>query len=270
MENYGGLEVSQQFWLTARVYPVEDSRSLQLNALFLDKTGRLIPSSLRLGPTVDGTAIQAELQCITGRLLSATISMSAGTEFPGRIYADISLKVGQVDTADMVAVLARGYVYVGHPIYWPGGKDRGPLDGHGFFRSYAGVAPGAGNEYTETLEATKCYRILGVKCLFTASATVATRRVYIDLSTDSGIVHRVLGEGGITASQVVTMLFTQLAAYNNSASATPITQNICLGEMTAFQFALKGFTLGAFNIQAGDTITAIMLAREEFIDLAGF
>jgi hypothetical protein len=270
MDGYGGLEVSQQFWLTARIYPVEDSRVLLLNALFLDKTGRLIPSSLRLGPTVDGTAIQAELQCIAGRLLSATITIASGTIFPGRIYADICLKVGQVDTADVVAVLTRGYVYVGHPIYWPGGKDRGPLDGPGFFRSFAGVAPGAGNEYTETLEATKCYRILAVKCLFTASATAATRRVYIDLSTDSGIVHHVLGMTGITASQAVLLHFNHLALVQEELTAAPITQQVPLGLMTPFQFALKGFTLGAVNIQAADAFTAIMLAREEFIDLAGF
>lgn len=263
-----GFPVSRQNFLTVSVYPLVSARRLQLNAIFLDERGFLVPSTITIPTTTAGTKTETELQCIDGYLLSCTVSDDAGTTLPGEVYCTVGIKVGQVDTNSPIAMLIRGYVYEGNPIYWPGGKDAKSLDEPGRYRRISGVSPGAGNSYDEILVASVAYNFIAVHFTFTSSAVVVSREVYIELVDDSGIVHRSFIGVSVTASQ--TMLLGFDASSISGSSKNGVYRILALGKTTLFQGPLKAFSINALDMDAGDTITGIRIIREEFAYLPGF
>lgn len=263
-----GFPVTRQYNLSVRVYPIVSARVVQLNALFLDERGMIIPVTVTTPVTVAGTMTESEIQCIDGYLLSITVSDFLGTARNGDVYCQAFIKIGQVDSDNPLAMLVRGYVSENSPIYWPGGKDRSALTSPGRFRQYLGTAPGAGNEYSETLEAYKAYNIIGVSAILTTSVAVANRYVYIGLDTDSGVVHRCYQGVAIVAAQVVKILWSSL--FNDRFAVGTFGINSSLQWTNPFQGPLKGFTIGVSNIDAGDTLTSISITLEEFAELEGF
>lgn len=263
-----GFPLTRQNYLTVNVFPIVSGKRLQLNALFLDDRGNLVPNTVTIPTTTAGTKTETEMQCLDGYLLSVTVTDDAATAKNGEVYCTVSIKVGQVDTNSPLAVLVRGYVYENSPIYYPGGKDRSEMSGFGRFRHYAGAAPGAGNAYSETLEAYKSYNIIGVAFTYTASAVVATRYLYLQLATDTGIVHYVKSSPNPAASQAIGVRFTTLG--NDIVGASGINGSMGLQRNTPFQGAVKALEIGAINMDAGDAITGIVITLEEFAELPGF
>lgn len=263
-----GFPVSRQNFLTVSVYPLVSARRLQLNAIFLDERGSLVPSTITIPTTTAGTKTETELQCIDGYLLSCTVTDDLLSTLPGEIYCSIAIKVGQVDSSNPVAILSRGHVYEGHGIYYPGGNDIVESRNRGRYRSISGASPGAGNDYTELLEPYVSYLFETVIFLYTASVAVATRQPYIDLSTDSGIVLRRNAASSVVAGQAIKHFIS--AVYPQATSIPGVLREIGLDRMTPFEGPLKSFTISAIDMDAGDTITEIRIIREEFIHLPGF
>jgi len=263
-----GFPLSRQFFLSVSVYPQVSGRRLQLNALFLDERGQLVPSTILIPTTIAGTKTETEIQCIDGYLLSVTVSDDAGSCLPGEVYCTVSIKLGQVDTNSPLATMVRGYVFEGNSIYWPGGKDKASLDSPGRLVITSGVAPGAGLSYDVTLDSYVSYNILAVNFTYTCSAVVVSRGVYIELATDSGVVHRTYPSIAVTAGQTQSINFTTT---NPTRGVSP-GLFIGSGLLTSLPFSgpLKAFTIDALNMDAGDTITNIRTAFEQFAYLPGF
>jgi len=263
-----GFPLSRQNFLTVSVYPIVSGRRLQLNALFLDERGQLVPNTALIPTTVAGIKTETEMQCLDGYLLSVTVTDDAATARNGEVYCTVSIKVGQVDTNSPIAMLARGYVSENSPVYYPGGKDRDALEGYGRFHSFTGVNPGAGNPYSLTLEAYKSYKLLSVFGTLTTSAVVANRYIYVNQSDDSGKVFSNRATLAYTESKAWFIhLSASQTAFGNIAGSG---QFVALSRTTPFQGALKGLEIGAINMDAGDQITGIRITLEEYAELPGF
>jgi len=264
----GKMKVNRSLFLTAKIYPAVSDIMLNLNALFIDTAGNFIPTIQPVGPTTAGTSIEYEMACIDGELVSATLSIAATIESPGLIYADLSIKFGQVDTPSVLAVLSRGYVYKGYPISWPNGKDESPYEGPGYLHIYKPSAPAAGDPYEETLTAYKSYRVLGVTFLYTASVAVASRYPYYELATDAAMFQTQLFGTAVTASQAVTERASALEAAGDVISGT-LRQEAVIS-IRVFEGPLKSLSINALSMDAGDEITNITIAMAEYVNINEF
>ena len=145
----------------------------------------------------------------------------------GACYVKISLRA----EGTIMALLFAGYVTdAGAPAY-PNGKIESSTEGRGLIRLIVGTDPAAGAEISETVPAGVKWRLISLRAMFYASATVANRTPKLQL-TDGTFTFFTSGVSAtITASVTGIFSFAVLGqedTSNNAAITQCIPDNLML------------------------------------------
>lgn len=260
--------VSRQHFLSVRVYPIVSNRSLQLNALFLDNSGSLIPATAVIPVTQAGTKTESEIQCIDGHLVSLTVSDRLRTAKEGEVYIQAFIKIGEIDTDNPQAMLCRGFVYKNSPVFYPGGKDQSPTDGNGLFYHATQTNPGAGNPFTLTFNPWETFVVLNVSFRLTTSVVAANRRPFLLLSSDIGDYQFAMAPFTIPESSIADINFSTMAvvAYTDVGGRHVVP----IRKTDPAIISTKALVINNMGLQANDTLTQIILTLAKYPDFSGF
>lgn len=133
--------------------------------------------------------------------------------------------------------------------------------GRGYVTTRSVANPAAGSGSTIKIPGDRFYRLLAVNGTLTASATVATRTMKVQvLDGDGNLI--VVAAAGATVAASGTAFFQAHFGWGGQSTSGDGTQNVPLWD----HFLQPGWqmVLTATSLQAGDTITGVRWLWEEF------
>lgn len=133
--------------------------------------------------------------------------------------------------------------------------------GRGFFEIVQGANPGAGLTFSLTDTGQFVSRLISVAFLLTTDANVANRFVSVQYDDGNGLIFIRAG-AAVTFPANSTQLFSGWVGGPAGASATGTPVFFSLPNV--FLDPGRKVTIGVTNIQAGDTLTGIILGFERF------
>lgn len=168
-------------------------------------------------------------------------------------------------TSPIVGVLCAGYLANDKPLTL-GEKEFG-VSGKGHVRLISVPAPGAGLNFTYTVETNTRIRLIGVRFLLTTAVTVANRLIRIIIAESGGnrfAVHE------FALAQIASLANNYLFGINLPVRYTALNGGDFEIPVLAVEL-LQGSTIATSitNIQAGDVISNITIDVEEWYDSTG-
>jgi hypothetical protein len=198
-----------------------------------------------------------------GYILSATIGSTICFD-RGQCFASLYIQRGRVVTplsAGEFQLLCQGYITTNQGLAWPNGQVYNAQDGVGHMQ-FANVSnPGAGADFSFSINSNAIARVRGARMTFTASATVANRTPVFFIGNRPS--YQIGSTTAITAGQAKKFFFVPGISQYTDANGDfylpcpEFSQSV--GNPSAiFQVATSG-------IQAGDQWSAITIFTEEWL-----
>ncbi len=221
------------FTLATRTIDADGNYQIGSQSVTADPSNN--PQTITMG--LDVGAIQSAIVSWTG----ATV-----TTAPGPAYAIVDFMQGTISGASQViGTLCGGYVGPGLPLTWPGQPILGPMDGPGYQTVFSTNAP-VGNEVSISCGSGLVLRVRAVRALYTADATVASRRPRLLPKLGGVQVGLCSSPQDITAGQTVDTLWMAGAA---------------LGVGSALRDGVAPLP-AELTLRVGDTIETSTVARQ--------
>lgn len=177
--------------------------------------------------------------------------------FPNEIYVQLSFALND----DIMQPLCAGYLYGLSAVAWPMNNIEPPIPYEwGFTKQYTDPAPAAGSDFTWTNLPYAFSEIQAVSFTLTTSATVANRRVHLQIY-DGGLAsldfHSSVDQ---TASQTRRYTCAAIGGAGSYANDDNIIIPIPAGLKGANEFTIGSDTL---NLQAGDQFSQVVISLIE-------
>jgi len=195
-----------------------------------------------------------------GDLVSVCCFVESAAVVAGSVLVQARLERGAVTGAQVIVILFRDFVSTDHPLSFPGS----PVSAHHhdvpnlFFTTVAD--PGAGNQFTFTPPANTRSVILGVRFVFTASATVISRLPGLTFSQGGVVRIGFYSSASLGASVTATINFVNVGAYVTSAVSQ------IMACFPPFELPSDGILASIVgNMQVGDAITAIQVYGQRMV-----
>lgn len=186
-----------------------------------------------------------------------TVEDSARTLKQGSLFVTVSL----LANGEVIQQLISGYVYAQKALSWPYGQMVDLRPGGGKLYSYTGVNQAAGVEISETVPAGEIWRLIAMDAVLSTSATVAARRVHLELFDPNGGTIHVWGNTDHAASNSLGYYWSKIGVVQSEtdnfeiAVALPFENLIGPGGVISTQTK---------NFQVGDNWFAPHLTIEKF------
>lgn len=238
------------------------ANALTLRTRFLTIDGDVVPSSDRHVPNADRTSATSETPLGRGWLLGCEIFASTGTPRIGQTFVLVEVIRGSGTSATVLQTLVQGYVTDTQRLGYPGAPPRWSTDGVGVMRSITGTDPIAGAEVSETVPTNARWRLRGFTVQLASDATVATRRVILQI------------DDGATLCWAAQAMDAQVASLTRQysfpvAGAYVVAQTSTIGIPGPEGFQLQGgfrIRTATQNLQVTDNYGAPQLLVEEWIE----
>lgn len=213
-------------------------------------------------PTANRAANVVKVNLPNGWLLDISINTPTASVARGQCFAQCTIVRGAAAALSAVQLLAQDYVATGLAMQWPGGLVRSPLEGPGFIVSQT-TTVGAGLDWSFTVPSNTRWKVRAVSAFLTASATVASRLVALNLKDTVGnIYYGMQCNASQTASQALRYNWYPGAPFTaliTSVITSPIPTDTVL-------FTNMSISVTTANLQAGDQWSLITMAVEEWIE----
>lgn len=189
--------------------------------------------------------------------IMVTIEDSARALEQGQCFVSISLVANGV----VIQQLTSGYIYAQKALSWPNTQQVDLRPGGGRLEFKVGADPTAGNPAEITVPTGEIWYIRAASITLTTDATVATRRVYMEISPTSGVVVPAISLNTQAASDTESYKFapfgvesTLIASFHNEVNMPE----------DLFCDAGGSILFKAVNLQAGDNFGSPLLTIEKF------
>jgi len=204
---------------------------------------------------------QFEFQGLEGFLIGLNVEIVNAIDLRDWFFASVQLTRGIGPPVTDFHALAHGYVTPANPLLWPGGFYKDPVDGRGTPRLVTVPAPGAGNNYLQNVPTGARWRIQAGQFTFTTSATVATRRVVLQLGDSLAVLYVEIPSPETQAASL-TRTFSLApwgfdAANRSNRVILALPDSILLAEGDELRS-------NVVSIQAGDVLSDMNLLVEEW------
>jgi hypothetical protein len=233
-------------------------------------TGQKIKETTYLVNLTDATRIKTPIA--VGALndvyvLDANINVLVGGINRATTYCVLYMTRSAVSSTitPIVEILCAGYLANDKPLSL--NEKEFAVSGKGHMRSLNVTAPGAGNNFTYTVETNTRVFIRSIRFLLTTSATVANRLIRIIIKDATGLtmaVHEIAG------AQVASLANNYLFGINLNPRYVAVNGGDFEAPMITTEL-LQSSTVATSitNIQAADTLTNIEIDLEEWYDTTG-
>lgn len=135
-----------------------------------------------------------------GFLLGVTVHPTVLVTGPGDLYVLVGLLRGTDVRQSATQILCSGYVEGPHAPTWPAGTILPPSSGRGEFFNFTGVDPAAGSEISFTIGDFTRARLHSMRFPLVTDATVANRRMILEVVAGGNVAFRVPAQVVQTAS----------------------------------------------------------------------
>ncbi len=254
------IEPSDRLYCAA--YSSVASLAVRFSGYFRKASGEVSEYAVTINPTSDRAVTASDTFFGAGFLLSCVAHLASGNANRGQCYVRAQVQRGTGTAAVKLHTVVAGYVSDDYSPSFPYGKFEGPLEGRGYDLSLVVANPGAGNIGTITVPTGAVYRVRSVFYVFTASAAVASRHLFIDINSTAIPYARLPVQNAITAGLTsIIMWAVGMPIFTNSnvpALVMPFPDLYLHGGAT---IELEGVAL-----DVGDTYTNIGLQVEEWIE----
>lgn len=201
-----------------------------------------------------------------GAILGLTVYEDVGTSFGnvwGQNFCTVGVSRGQGAAATEVATLVQSYITKFFAANWPGLPSRSPLQGPGVV-TYNDYGDGLlGSNFMLSINPGIRWRPFSVTFIFTTTAAVADRYVFITLKTGTHFN----GTGVTPVKQPAGNSWRYTAFFGGVQVDQSVIGVVCLAMPPNYQAAFQQtITLDAVNLQPNDQFTAIVLSGEQWID----
>lgn len=198
-----------------------------------------------------------------GWIESISVGDSSFIVSRGRVFVQFAIQQDKDAQALPHTILAADYFDSSVGLQWPGTPIRHHRDGPGYLSSANISNPGAGANFSWTIDTLNVLRIISITFKFTTDVTVANRRVMIAIYV-GGILAIPSVCGSLqTASLAVDYPFAdygmQTTAVNSAMTLSPLPPNVFLKKNDSI---VSNIAL----IQAGDQISDINVVYEEWVE----
>lgn len=136
---------------------------------------RVSPFEMNLVPATDRSTSTVRVILPAGWLLSAVVTVTAGTPLVGQCFTRLSIVHGVSTVGPELWTVAADYVTAKQPVTWPGRPIQSSLDGGGALRSIAGTTPGAGAEVSEAVPTGARWEPISFHARLVTAVAVANR-----------------------------------------------------------------------------------------------
>lgn len=178
----------------------------------------------------------------------------------GDVWAQVQLEIN----GDIMHALISGYVFSVKPMAWPKTNLQIPQPLESKIIEVSSLTQGAGNENNIQVAEGEIWKVRALEVALTTSATVANRRVHLQMQSPILGVYDFISSVDQTASTTkkytFTPLGTALALSDDNDIIVPITPDITVDQDWNFQTSTT-------NLQAGDTFGTLFAMIERYIDL---
>jgi hypothetical protein len=207
------------------------------------------------------TGVSIQIPSTEGFLLSATAEANL---FGTNICAAVSISITRVGFLpfDNIAVILRGLLVAGRTLTFPYSIQHSALEGPGLLRTIVGTNPAAGLEINETVPANAHWRLISMRAILTADATVINRLCRCIVDDGANIYY----ESDVNEVHAASLIFTYIFTAGNTISTAlaqtvmlPLPNNLILGPGHRIRS-------GTTNLQAGDDWAAPIYLVEEWIE----
>lgn len=237
---------------------VVNTRSMDGSPLYITGISREGPFTYKIVPSSDGSVVSN-----TFRLSDFPIFLSATnpitTVYKNGVYIDVSVQIN----GDVMMSLMSGYVYSSKALSWPSATmELATPNDLGYRIERDSTDPAAGAEMSYSLPANRIYHIRSIKITLVTDATVANRRVHLNVLESNGGTMEFISSVDQPASTTRTYWFEPISGLGTYADdndiIVPIIDNIWVrgGTLTRTQTT---------NIQAGDNYGIANHWMEEFM-----
>lgn len=258
-----GLRVSRDEVLFVRVYnAIAGTPLVDIQARLMLPDGTIVQAREFVAPSTDRGAVDRVFPLSEGYLLGLAVSVRNATPRRGQTFVTVALGWGGANTIVIGQVLLSDYVVFGHPLGWPYGPQRHPTEGRGLPRIITGTDPAAGSEIVETVPTNARWRLYGIRFTLVTDATVATRRVTLNVDDGATVGLQLWNANGQTAG--LTFLY-ESHQVGHQAAAVSSREFIPLAAAIDLFQGWRILT-STVNIQAGDNYGAPILYVEEWLE----
>lgn len=182
-----------------------------------------------------------------GWLLSASVKTTGS--FPaGQFYATLSRLNGGINTNPNRLTFAGGYIAGPTGLNYPADGNQPPDQAQLQVTNLTITAPGAGNDFSLTVDPSITDEIIGLSTTLVTDANVANRTIRLTLGPDPDVFLTLDSPTTIAASQAATIVIAKFG-YQPTEVAN---QRIYFAIPEDLEFAALFLNLETTNIQAGD------------------
>jgi hypothetical protein len=179
------------------------------------------------------------------------------------IFCQVQLNRTRQTPPISTSVLCSGYPSASVPISFPFGVNTNNWDATGNIRAVTGTAPSVGNNINEVVPATSRWRINSCRFVFTTSAAVGNRDVYLYLVSSGLPLVNILMN---TSSQTAGLTWDYTAG-SNMAQVTAVSQRYCSNSIPPTVILSGGDSIqtSVVGMQAGDQLSYPFYQFEEWL-----
>lgn len=236
--------------------------NLIVNVLLLRPDDQIVPLTFQYGLSGAFTSQSARFQLMEGFILSVNVQFGAGISQGTICFAIVSLVRQPFGVAQQFRTLCRGYIGFNSGMSYPQDALQRPTDGPGVANSVNVANPGAGADWTFTVEAFARRRLVSVTATLTAAVAVANRLVSLIIDDGANVLANIPTGVTLVASTANTYTFGDglvITTPFNNVSMAPTPGNAMLGN----GWRIRSSTTG---IQPADQWSAINLHFMTWID----
>lgn len=239
------------------------AQSYIVNYRYVDNRGRPGQNYFTHTPNTDRSLKQTSYRINFGTLVGLSIQ---GTQTARRGQSYANAMIGYLDNQGNAIgfyTLCRGYVQTEQYLSWPYGPQSNSTEGPGILATNS-VSPGAGVEITITVPTGARWRIIGLRFLFTASATAVTRTPSLLVDNNGANVHT-----AIAGAQFATVTANNNQQY--SLSRAGFTEGFLAAANIENLFENQLIQGGRIrtsttNLQGGDQYSSVIFEVEEWLE----
>jgi hypothetical protein len=239
---------------------------LTIDMRTLNTAGEIQVSSSPHTPNSDRSAKVTTIALAPGYILNLVVRASAGSPTIGQTYVIVELVRGLGTNAQLLGQLLGGYVTAQQGLAWPGSPIESSIAGGGWFRSFEGTIPAAGQQVVETVPTGARWDVRLVRVDLLADAIGLNRLIALMYRTPAALFVAV----HLPIVSIPPGNFNVCLWQRGPVSGSPTGTGIAVGSLAEEVTLMAGDSIrtSTFNMEATDQFVEVVLGVREWLEAA--